>query len=125
MSFFSKVLDSAISTDSKAVKTSQEVETPAEGMGEYVKALPENAFRHLLCQERKRSDRSRKSFLLMLVKHKISNMKDRKPALERVLRPLAAMIRETDTLGWFESANSLGVIFSELGDAELSAAVVN
>jgi lipopolysaccharide/colanic/teichoic acid biosynthesis glycosyltransferase len=33
------------------------------------------------------------------------------------------MIRDTDTLGWFESNNSLGVIFSELGSAELGAAV--
>ena len=123
MSFFSKVLDSALSSDSKAVTASQEVDTLAETFGGIVRPLPEKAFRQLLCHERKRSDRSRKSFLLMLVKHKTPSLNHDRPALERVLRPVATMIRDTDTLGWFESNSSLGVIFSELGNAELSAAV--
>ena len=123
MSFFSKVLDSALSSDSKTVTASQEVDTLAEAFGGIVRPLPEKAFRQLLCHERKRSDRSRKSFVLMLVRHKTPSVHHDKPALERVVRPVATMIRETDTLGWFESTSSLGVIFSELGSAELGAAV--
>jgi len=124
MSFFSKVLDSAIGADSKAIpRASQELDTVPESIGEMVKPLAEKAFRQLLSHERKRSDRSRKSFVLMLVKHQSSNAHDHKPALERVLRPLATMMRETDTLGWFESNISVGVIFSELGGAELGIAV--
>jgi lipopolysaccharide/colanic/teichoic acid biosynthesis glycosyltransferase len=117
------VLDATTSADSKAVRASQELDTVTEGIGDFVKPVPESAFRRLLCQERKRSDRSRKSFLLMLVQHKTPQMHDGRPALERIVRPLATLIRETDTLGWFETNGALGVIFSELGDAELGAAV--
>jgi len=59
----------------------------------------------------------------MLVRHKGPNLQAEQLTLERVVRPLGAIIRETDTLGWFESNRSLGVIFNELGDAELGAAV--
>jgi lipopolysaccharide/colanic/teichoic acid biosynthesis glycosyltransferase len=117
------VLDATISADSKAARGSRELDTVAEGIGDFIKPLPESAFRRLLCQERKRSDRSRKSFLLMLLQHKTPKMHDGRPALERIVRPLATLIRDTDTLGWFETNGALGVIFSELGDAELGAAV--
>jgi lipopolysaccharide/colanic/teichoic acid biosynthesis glycosyltransferase len=59
----------------------------------------------------------------MLVRHKSPTPNAEQFALQRVVRPLGTLIRETDTLGWFESNHALGVIFSELGDAELSAAV--
>jgi lipopolysaccharide/colanic/teichoic acid biosynthesis glycosyltransferase len=59
----------------------------------------------------------------MLVRHNTPKLHDGKPALERIVRPLGGLIRETDTFGWFESNTALGVIFSELGNAELSAAV--
>jgi lipopolysaccharide/colanic/teichoic acid biosynthesis glycosyltransferase len=59
----------------------------------------------------------------MLLQHKTPKMHDGRPALERIVRPLATLIRDTDTLGWFETNGALGVIFSELGDAELGAAV--
>jgi lipopolysaccharide/colanic/teichoic acid biosynthesis glycosyltransferase len=35
------------------------------------------------------------------------------------------MIRETDTLGWFEPHNAVGVIFSELGNSDLATAVAS
>jgi len=84
--------------------------------------VPAKVFRQLLCQERRRSERSRKCFLLMLVRAKSAPEADR-PALERVAGLLGAVIRETDILGWFETGVSAGVIFNELGGANLSAAL--
>ena len=123
MSFFSKVLDATINLEARTAKAEEELDAVADAVSGAAKPLPELAFRRLLCQERKRSERSRKSFLLMLVQHKIPKLNEGKPSLERIVRPVAGLIRETDTLGWFESNNILGVIFSELGEAELGAAV--
>jgi lipopolysaccharide/colanic/teichoic acid biosynthesis glycosyltransferase len=126
MSFLSRVLDATISPEPKAAKVEDQLEAAVSLPCGLIDPLPQAAFRRLLCQERKRSERSRKSFLLLLVRHKGA-----KPhgdhadqvALERVVRPLGLLIRETDTLGWFESNHTLGIIFSELGDAEVGAAV--
>ena len=123
MSFFSKVLDATINLEARTAKAEEELDAVADAVSGVAKPLPELAFRRLLCQERKRSERSRKSFLLMLVQHKTPKLNEGKPSLERIVRPVAGLIRETDTLGWFESNNILGVIFSELGEAELGAAV--
>jgi lipopolysaccharide/colanic/teichoic acid biosynthesis glycosyltransferase len=124
MSIFSRVLDVTISPESKKTKSDAPLESiSGERCSNLVAALPETEFSRLLCQERKRSERSRKAFLLMLVRQKTSALSDAKAALERVVRPIGGMIRETDTLGWFDSRAALGVIFSELGNAELSPAV--
>jgi lipopolysaccharide/colanic/teichoic acid biosynthesis glycosyltransferase len=123
MSLFSRVLDATLSPESKSSKAEEKLGAAGEVASGVAKPLPESAFRRLLCQERKRSERSRKSFVLMLVQRKTPKPRDETPALERIVRPLAGLIRETDTLGWFESNGILGVIFSELGDAELSVAV--
>jgi lipopolysaccharide/colanic/teichoic acid biosynthesis glycosyltransferase len=123
MSFLSKVLDATISPESKAVEVENHLETLGNLVRGVVDPLPQAAFRRLLCQERKRSERSRKCFLLMLVRRKAAKLHAAQLALERVIKPLGSLIRETDTLGWFESNHTLGVIFSELGDAELGVAV--
>ena len=122
MSFLSRVLDATISPESKAANVEDKLEAVSI-VSSVVEPLPQAAFRRLLSQERKRSERSRKSFLLMLVRHKGPKLQAEQPSLERVVRPLGTIIRETDTLGWFESNLTLGVIFNELGDAELGAAV--
>jgi lipopolysaccharide/colanic/teichoic acid biosynthesis glycosyltransferase len=84
--------------------------------------IPARTFRRMLCQERKRSERSRKCFILMLVRTKSAAQAD-SSALQRVAGHLVAVIRETDILGWFETGISAGVIFNELGSADLSTAV--
>ena len=78
--------------------------------------LTEREFRRVLSRERKRSERSRKPFLLMLVrKNSPSFQNDAEQVAPRVPEVLAKAIRETDTLGWFQSDSIVGVIFSELG----------
>jgi lipopolysaccharide/colanic/teichoic acid biosynthesis glycosyltransferase len=100
-------------------------ELPVSGVNTSVSAVnlvPAEIFRKLLCQERKRSERSRKPFLLMLVRSK-TEAEANFSALQRAAARLGEVIRETDTLGWFETGASTGVIFSELGGADLGTAV--
>lgn len=126
MSLFSRVLDATLSSEQTKPRAKNHADTLAYAPSEsIVKPLPESTFRTLLCQERKRSERSRKSFLLMLVRHKTLQQTDGKPPLERIVRVLGGLIRETDIFGWFESKTALGVIFSELGNAELSSSVAS
>jgi len=85
--------------------------------------LPETTFRQMLCRERKRSERSRKPLLLMLVDHKSSGPQQESDAgLERVASVLCAGMRETDLVGWFESGQVLGAIFTELGNSDFNEA---
>lgn len=86
--------------------------------------ISEEQFRHMLCRERKRSERSRKHLLLMLIDSK--GMKQRKgdaALMQKIAGVLNETIRETDLAGWFESGSVLGVIFTELGGTDVSAAV--
>lgn len=86
--------------------------------------ISEEQFRGMLCRERKRSERSRKHLLLMLIDSK--GMKHRKgdgALLQKISGVLNDTIRETDLAGWFEAGAVLGVIFTELGGTDVSAAV--
>ena len=77
--------------------------------------LNADAFRRMIALERKRSERSRKPFMLLLVdmgKH-LSSEKNGK-TLERILAMLALSSRETDITGWYANANVLGVLFTEI-----------
>ena len=76
--------------------------------------LPESAFRRLLALERKRSERSKHPFVLMVVERDGSWPEE--PAVaKRMITALLASIRETDIVGWYDG-QALGVIFAELGD---------
>jgi lipopolysaccharide/colanic/teichoic acid biosynthesis glycosyltransferase len=65
--------------------------------------------------ERKRTERSRKPFLLMLLDtgNRHESEKNRK-APDRIVSTLLASIRETDVTGWYKSRATIGVLFSEL-----------
>jgi exopolysaccharide biosynthesis polyprenyl glycosylphosphotransferase len=86
--------------------------------------LPQDHFRAALCRERKRSERSRKHLLLMLIDFKsIPDGSATTATLERIARVLPVVIRETDIAGWFENSKVLGVIFTELGSMNADEAV--
>src|ERR1700730_18877557 len=110
-------------------RASAELKTPANGagstsVGAMAGLLSEEQFRRMLCRERKRSERSRKHLLLMLIDSK--GMKHRKgdaALMSKIAGVLNDTIRETDLAGWFETGAVLGVIFAELGGADVSAAV--
>src|ERR1700722_2876936 len=86
--------------------------------------VSEEEFRRMLCRERKRSERSRKHLLLMLVDCKGTTAQSvDKPLIEKVAGVVAAEVRETDLAGWFEADSVVGAIFTELGEAQASAAI--
>ncbi|HSZ01434.1 MAG TPA: sugar transferase [Terriglobales bacterium] len=77
--------------------------------------LNEETFRRMISIERKRTERSRKPFLLMLLDtgNRQESEKNGK-ALDRIVSALLASIRETDVTGWYKSRATVGVLFTEL-----------
>jgi lipopolysaccharide/colanic/teichoic acid biosynthesis glycosyltransferase len=78
--------------------------------------LNEGAFHRMISLERKRTERSRKPFLLMLL-----DMGDRlqpdknEKALDKILSVLSLFTRETDVVGWYKNNSVVGVMFTEFG----------
>jgi lipopolysaccharide/colanic/teichoic acid biosynthesis glycosyltransferase len=77
--------------------------------------LDEPTFVRMLRLDRKRTERSGRPFVLMLLEssHLLKSDGDGS-ALEKVLSALALSTRETDIKGWFKSGVVLGVIFTEI-----------
>jgi lipopolysaccharide/colanic/teichoic acid biosynthesis glycosyltransferase len=78
--------------------------------------LHEEAFHRMISLERRRTERSRKPFLLMLL-----NMGDHLPSqgaektLRKILAALSVSTRETDVAGWYKRDSVVGVMFTEIG----------
>ena len=85
-----------------------------EGLSEST-ILAQEQFMRQLCLERKRTERSRRHFVLMLLECQASKKAE---ALEKVCRALLHSTRETDIRGWYKEGDVIGVIFAEIGAAE-------
>jgi lipopolysaccharide/colanic/teichoic acid biosynthesis glycosyltransferase len=89
------------------------VETPAAGQPG---VLSEESFQRMISLERKRSERSRKPFLLMLVDMGGYMPSERTTkVLGSILSALAVSTRETDVTGWYKHSSVVGVMFTEIG----------
>jgi len=79
--------------------------------------LNEESFRKMISLERKRSERSRKPFLLMLLDmgEHLPSEKSRR-SLGKILSALSAATRETDVTGWYKDNCVVGVMFTEIAD---------
>ena len=77
--------------------------------------LDAESFRRMITLERKRSERSRKPFILLLLDmgEPLAPEKNRK-ILEKILAALAASTRETDITGWYAIDCVVGVMFTEV-----------
>lgn len=82
--------------------------------------LSERLFLRTLSIERKRAERSNRRFLLVLVDGELLFQRS-KPAIGAVTSALCASIRETDMIGWHRHHSTVGIILTEIGDAENSA----
>ena len=81
----------------------------------------EAAFRRMISLERKRSERSRKPFLLMLLDAGRPHPAGETAAvLDHVLDALGQSTRETDVIGWYEKGSVVGVMFTEIGGEDRS-----
>lgn len=77
--------------------------------------LQEAPFQSMLTLERRRAERSRKPFVLMVLEaaaHLEQSSADR--LLARVTSVLINATRETDLVGWYQNGAALGVIFTEI-----------
>jgi len=69
----------------------------------------------MLTLERRRAERSRKPFVLMLLDFRAANTNGHGLALiERTTSILCGATRETDLIGWYETGSVLAVIFTEV-----------
>jgi hypothetical protein len=81
----------------------------------------EHYFCEMLSLERKRSERSRKPFLLMLIDlNRLEDGFDRHLLAKKVAEIMHPLTRDTDIKGWYKYGYILGVIFCEITDHERS-----
>ena len=84
--------------------------------------LNSEAFRRMIALERKRSERSRKPFMLLLL-----DMGDDLPSekngkiLGKILSALSLSTRDTDVTGWYSNNCVVGVMFTEIATEDGSA----
>jgi lipopolysaccharide/colanic/teichoic acid biosynthesis glycosyltransferase len=79
--------------------------------------LDEESFHDSISIERKRAERSKKAFLLMLLdlgRLQAGEQNGNGRALQKLLSALSASLRETDITGWHTSHTVIGIIFTEL-----------
>jgi exopolysaccharide biosynthesis polyprenyl glycosylphosphotransferase len=77
--------------------------------------LSEEVFLPMLAQERKRSERSGKPFVLLLLKGNDTYTGDRgNEVVQSIVNTMRRTTRETDVLGWYETGETLGIIFTEI-----------
>ena len=78
------------------------------------KPLDEESFRRIIAVERKRTERSKAPFVLMLLE--VANYAADKAgtALESVISVLMSSSRETDLVGWYKERTTVGALFTGL-----------
>jgi lipopolysaccharide/colanic/teichoic acid biosynthesis glycosyltransferase len=78
--------------------------------------LNEEPFQRMISLERKRTERSRKPFLLMLLDTGDCLPSDNNgKVLCKILSALSMTTRETDITGWYKNNSIVGVMFTEIG----------
>ena len=76
---------------------------------------PPDRFLRMLFLERKRSERSERPFVLMLLRStKLLRHRDQS-VLDKIVSALVNSTRDTDVKGWYDEHSTIGVIFTELG----------
>jgi len=77
--------------------------------------LVEEAFRRRIAIERKRTERSREPFLLMLLEAgSTENGESPDKTLTGIVAAMQSSTRETDVVGWYKNHSTVGVIFTGL-----------
>ncbi len=77
--------------------------------------LPEETFKRMIAVERKRTERSAKPFLLMLLdtgEHQGGDKNGK--ILANLISALLVSTRETDVIGWYKNQSCVGVMFTQL-----------
>ncbi len=92
--------------------------TPPRGLpvaGQTYSVLGEEPFHRMIALERKRTERSGKPFLLMLLDAGHCLPSDRNGrVLGKILSALSLSTRETDVTGWYKTHSIVGVMFTDI-----------
>ena len=79
--------------------------------------LTQQLFTRMLWLERKRTERSSRRFVLMLLEPgRLLKAADKEKTLAKILSSLTQTIRDTDITGWYKDGATIGVIFTEVDD---------
>lgn len=82
----------------------------------------EDVFKRMIAIERKRTERTKEPFLLMLLELGKSQVAEKvEKSLEGVVTAMRTSTRETDVLGWYKDGSVAGVIFTGLAIEDKSA----
>jgi lipopolysaccharide/colanic/teichoic acid biosynthesis glycosyltransferase len=79
--------------------------------------LSQDVFMKMLCLERKRTERSGRRFVLMLLDPGSLLKSGKARVMSTLLSAISQSTRDTDITGWYKNGAVIGVIFTELGDA--------
>jgi len=86
--------------------------------------LPQEIFMRLLRLERKRTERSNRRFVLMILEPgELLKFGDPEDTLDKILRALSQATRDTDLKGWYRHGSAIGVIFTEIAADDENSAV--
>lgn len=87
------------------------------GNGQHSSFVSDDVFTGVLCLERKRAERSRKLLVLMLVEAG-ELLRTGSDTLQKIVAALLSTTRETDVTGWYKRGSVIGVLLTEMGEAE-------
>ncbi len=88
---------------------------PSESLEETV-LISEAEFVRMLRLERRRTERSERAYMFVLIRHEAFCSKEGRGLLDRVIAALSGATRETDILGWYETGATLGLLMTEIGE---------
>ena len=75
----------------------------------------EENFKRMIAVERKRTERSREPFLLMLLEAGNHQRAEKNTnALDKIISAMLSSTRETDVVGWYKGRTTVGVMFTGL-----------
>lgn len=79
--------------------------------------FPEDYFRGMLIMERKRTERSQKPFMLMLLDIRGLQGNSKKTAsIRKIIKSLNTSTREIDVKGWYKMDKVIGILYTEIGE---------
>ena len=85
--------------------------------------LDEESFRRVIAVERKRTERSKAPFVLMLLEVADPNSERTAQALRSAMSVLLATSRDTDLVGWYKEKTTIGALFTGLVASDKSTAL--
>lgn len=93
-------------------------EMAARGGSPLFSALQDALFLEMLRLERRRTERSGRPFMLVLIDGSDISRVVRADIFQQVAMSVSCRTRETDVLGWYERGKKLGMLMTEIGYAD-------